>query len=128
MPSCTAASPPPSSNGIPTDEKRRPDRRTPRSRGDPRAAFDWHMRAAAWSNHRDLAAARASWRRARQVADRLPAGDPTRLSMRIAPRTLLCGTALHGAGASTTLGSKNFTNSAPRPVISGRWPSEWPGG
>jgi adenylate cyclase len=34
-----------------------------------------------------------SWQRARHVADRLPADDPDRTSMRIAPRTLLCGTA-----------------------------------
>jgi hypothetical protein len=61
--------------------------------GDPRAAFDWHMRAAAWSNHRDRAAARASWQRARQVADGLSADDPDRVRMQIEPRTLLCGTA-----------------------------------
>ena len=61
--------------------------------GDLRAAFDWHMRAGAWSTNRDIAAARLSWQRARQVADRLPADDPDRVAMRIAPRTLLCGTA-----------------------------------
>ncbi|BBZ42095.1 ATP-binding protein [Mycobacterium conspicuum] len=60
---------------------------------DPHAAFDWHMRAAAWSNFRDRAAARASWARARQVADRLAAEDPDRLRMQIEPRTLLCATA-----------------------------------
>jgi adenylate cyclase len=61
--------------------------------GDRHAAFDWHMRAATWSSTRDITAARASWRRAQQVADRLPVDDPDRTSMRIAPRTLLCGTA-----------------------------------
>ena len=61
--------------------------------GDRHAAFDWHMRAATWSTTRDITAARASWRRARQVADQLPVDDPDRTSMRIAPRTLLCGTA-----------------------------------
>jgi adenylate cyclase len=61
--------------------------------GDRHAAFDWHMRAATWSTNRDITAARASWRRAQQVADQLPADDPDRTSMRIAPRTLLCGTA-----------------------------------
>jgi hypothetical protein len=61
--------------------------------GDPRAAFDCHMRAAAWFNHRDRAAARTSWRRAQQVADRLPGADPDRVRMQIEPRTLLCGTA-----------------------------------
>ena len=67
--------------------------------GDPRAAFDWHMRAAAWSNHRDRAAARASWQRARHVADRLPADDPDRLRMQIEPRNLLCATAFFVGGS-----------------------------
>ena len=58
--------------------------------GDLRAAFDWHMRAARWYTFRNFAAAHSSWLRAREVADRLPDGDPDRLAMRIAPRTLLC--------------------------------------
>jgi hypothetical protein len=62
------------------------------SAGDLRAAFDWHMRAGAWSNNRDVAAARASWQRARKIADALPDDDPDRLTMRITPRTMLCGT------------------------------------
>jgi adenylate cyclase len=61
--------------------------------GDLHAAYDWHMRAATWSSTRGITAARVSWQRARHVADRLPADDPDRTSMRIAPRTLLCGTA-----------------------------------
>ena len=60
--------------------------------GDLHAAFDWHMRAGAWSNNRDVAAARVSWDRARQVADALPDDDPDRTTMRIAPRTILCAT------------------------------------
>ena len=44
--------------------------------GDLRAAFDWHMRAGAWSNNRDVTAARVSWERARGVADALPDDDP----------------------------------------------------
>ena len=60
--------------------------------GDRRAAFDWHMRAGAWSNNRDAAAARVSWERARQVADALPDDHPDRTAMRIAPRTTLCAT------------------------------------
>ena len=60
--------------------------------GDLRAAFDWHMRAGAWSNNRDLSAARVSWERARQVADALPDELPDRTAMRITPRTLLCAT------------------------------------
>jgi hypothetical protein len=60
--------------------------------GELRAAYGWHMRAGAWSADRDLDAARVSWERARRIADRLPADDPDRLSMRIAPRTMLCAT------------------------------------
>lgn len=60
--------------------------------GDLRDAFDWHMRAGTWSTHRDIAAARMSWRRAAAVADRLPSSDTDRTDLRIAPRTLLCAT------------------------------------
>ena len=56
------------------------------------AAYGWHMRAGAWSTNRDLAAARISWERARSIADRIPVDDPDQLSMRIAPRTMLCAT------------------------------------
>ena len=58
--------------------------------GDLHAAFGWHMRAANWFTFRNFAAAHSSWLRARHVADRLPDDDPGRLSMRIAPRALLC--------------------------------------
>ena len=67
--------------------------------GDLRAAFGWHMRAATWLTNRDIGAARASWQRAREVADRLPDDDPDRTSMRIASRTLLCGYAWRAGGA-----------------------------
>lgn len=67
--------------------------------GDLRAAFDWHMRAGAWSNHRDLGSARTSWQRASQVADRLPVDEPDRVRMQIEPRTLLCATAFMVGGA-----------------------------
>ena len=60
--------------------------------GDMQLAYGWHMRAGAWSTHRDMAAARLSWERAREIADSLPTDDPGRTVMRIAPRTLLCGT------------------------------------
>src|SRR6185436_17381952 len=53
-------------------------------------AYAWHMRAGAWSNNRDIRAARISWKRACRVADALPATDPERTAMRIAPRTGLC--------------------------------------
>ena len=62
--------------------------------GDPHAAYGWHMRAATWATNRDVAAARLSWERARKLADALPADDPHRAAMRIAPRTMLCGIAL----------------------------------
>jgi adenylate cyclase len=58
--------------------------------GDLRAAYGWHMRAGAWSHWRDIAAADVSWERAARIADVLPADDPDRLAVRIAPRTLSC--------------------------------------
>ncbi|HUO37410.1 MAG TPA: adenylate/guanylate cyclase domain-containing protein, partial [Mycobacterium sp.] len=61
--------------------------------GDGHAAYGWHMRAATWATHRDIAAARSSWERAVKIADALPAEDPGRAAMRIAPRTMLCATA-----------------------------------
>ena len=61
--------------------------------GDPHAAYGWHMRAATWATNRDITAAWLSWERARQIADALPAEDPHRAAMRIAPRTMLCGIA-----------------------------------
>ena len=64
--------------------------------GDLHAAYDWHMRAGAWSTNRDLDAARLSWERACRIADALPADDPNQLSMRIAPRTMLCATDWQG--------------------------------
>ena len=71
--------------------------------GDLHAAYGWHMRAATWATNRDIAAARLSWERAQKIADALPAEDPHRAAMRIAPRTMLCGIAFrvheHVAGA-----------------------------
>ncbi len=61
--------------------------------GDLHAAYGWHMRAATWATNRDIAAARLSWERAQKIADALPADDPNRAAMRIAPRTMLCGIA-----------------------------------
>jgi hypothetical protein len=61
--------------------------------GDLHAAFNWHMRAATWATNRDIAAARLSWERATEMGDALPADDPDRAAMRIAPRTMLCGIA-----------------------------------
>jgi hypothetical protein len=61
--------------------------------GDLHATYGWHMRAATWATNRDITAARLSWERARNIADALPADDPHRAAMRIAPRTMLCGIA-----------------------------------
>ncbi|MGN6338176.1 AAA family ATPase [Mycobacterium sp.] len=60
--------------------------------GDLHGAYGWHLRAATWATNRDLGAARVSWDRARQIADRIPHDDPAQLSMRIAPRAMLCAT------------------------------------
>ena len=51
------------------------------------------MRAATWATYRDIAAARLGWERAQRIADALPADDPNRAAMCIAPRTMLCGIA-----------------------------------
>jgi adenylate cyclase len=72
--------------------------------GDLHAAFSWHMRAGAWLTHRDVTAARASWQRARLVADRLAEADPQRAAMRIAPRTMLCATAFMAGGSMADTG------------------------
>ncbi|WP_308124010.1 ATP-binding protein [Mycolicibacterium xanthum] len=60
--------------------------------GELPVAYGWHMRAGAWSAGRDVGAARISWERAQQIADRLPAEDSDQLSLRIAPRVMLCVT------------------------------------
>jgi hypothetical protein len=72
--------------------------------GELHAAYGWHMRAGVWSTNRDIAAARISWERAQQIADALPDDDPNRLSMRIAPRTMLCATDWQGRAAQETRG------------------------
>jgi hypothetical protein len=61
--------------------------------GDLPAAFNWHMRAGAWSTNRDTAAAQLGWERARLVADAVPGDHPDRHAMRIAARTQLCASA-----------------------------------
>jgi class 3 adenylate cyclase len=73
--------------------------------GELPAAYGWHMRAAAWSSKRDAGAARLSWERARGIADTLPEG-PDLLSMRIAPRTMLCATV--GLGQAAEEGRHRF--------------------
>ncbi len=61
--------------------------------GDMHEAYGWHMRAAGWNTNRDINAARVSWERAQEIADALPVDDSDRTALRIAPRTMLCGTA-----------------------------------
>jgi class 3 adenylate cyclase len=61
--------------------------------GDLHAAYGWHMRAGLWMTYRDIGAALHSWERATKIADALPTDDPFRPTMRIAPRTMLCGIA-----------------------------------
>jgi adenylate cyclase len=78
--------------------------------GDLHAAYGWHMRGGTWLTNRDIAAAQASWRRAQQVADELPADDPDRSSMRIAPRALLCATAFRVGGGGTDTGFDELRN------------------
>ena len=72
--------------------------------GDLHRAFTWHMRAGNWATFRDIAAARTSWQRAQQVADRLPDDDPDRVSMRIEPRSLLCTSAFRAGGSGAETG------------------------
>jgi hypothetical protein len=72
--------------------------------GELHAAYGWHMRAGAWSTNRDLDAARVSWERARRIADKLPADDSDQLSMRIAPRTMLCATDWQGGAVQKSRG------------------------
>ena len=72
--------------------------------GELHAAYGWHMRAGAWSTNRDIDAARLSWERARRIADALPADDPDQLSMRIAPRTMLCATDLQARAVQESRG------------------------
>ncbi|WP_029117998.1 AAA family ATPase, partial [Mycobacterium sp. URHB0044] len=74
--------------------------------GELRAAYGWHMRAAAWSANRDVDAARACWERARRIADALTDDDPDQVSMRIAPRTMLCATV--GFGPAVQEGRDRF--------------------
>jgi class 3 adenylate cyclase len=65
-------------------------------------AFSWHMRAGGWLTNRDIAAARASWKRALRVADRLSVDDPDRTRMQIAPRMLLCASAFRAGRVADT--------------------------
>ena len=80
--------------------------------GDGHAAYDWHMRAATWATNRDIGAARVSWDRACQIADRIPDPDSAQLSMRIAPRTMLCATQLVEGGGGRFAELQELCNAA----------------
>jgi class 3 adenylate cyclase len=73
--------------------------------GESHSAYGWQMRAGAWSASRDVVAARISWERACQLADGLPDNSPDRLSMQIAPRTMLCVTDFQARGIRASWGS-----------------------
>jgi adenylate cyclase len=73
--------------------------------GDLRPAYEWHMRAGAWSANRVVEAAMVSWRRARNIADSLPSADAGHTEMRIAPRTLLL---LNAFRVNTNRGDVSF--------------------
>ena len=62
------------------------------------------MRAGAWSTNRDIAAAVASWRRRGGSPTSYLPMIPDRLSMRISPRALLCGTTFAWAVAAPRTG------------------------
>ena len=95
--------------------------------GDLREAFGWHMRAGTWFTNRDINAARTAWQRACQLADQLPAGQPGRNSMRIAPRALLCGSAGEPA-EQRRCGLRRAARPVRRaPRIKCRWSWAWPG-
>ncbi len=66
---------------------------------DLREAYDWHMRAAAWAQPRDIRAAQTSWQRARDVADRIRGDGPAEIDMRIKPRTFLSVHTLRFSGS-----------------------------
>ena len=63
-------------------------------------SYTWYMRSADWLTHRDINAARASWERARAIADKLPVDEEDTLSKRIAPRAALTFTEWLVGGAA----------------------------
>jgi predicted ATPase len=87
------------------------------------AAYSWHMRAGAWSTNRDVDAAGVSWERARRIADALPDDDPERLSMRIAPRTMLWPPTGKPQSTKRAAASRSCGSCAARPGTRSRWPS-----
>ena len=93
--------------------------------GDLHAAYGWHMRAATWATNRDITAARLSWGRAQAIADALPAEDANRPAMRIAPRTMLCGTAYESMNMWPVTALMSCGIYAPPLVTRSHWLSQW---
>jgi class 3 adenylate cyclase len=91
-------------NNRPTDESATLIASHLEAAGDLREAFGWYMRGGSWFVNRDIGAARANWQRARRIADRMPADEPDRTTMRIAPRSLLCGSAWRAGGSVADVG------------------------
>ena len=95
--------------------------------GDLHAAFGWHMRAGTWLNFRDIKAARLSWQRARQVADRLPAdrAGSCRDAYRAARPAVRDG--LPRQRSSMRRPSTSCANCPPPQTTRCRSPWQWPG-
>ena len=91
--------------------------------GDLHAAYGWHMRAAAWSTNRDIAAAH----RVGGGPGRWPTGCPmtTRTAPRCASRRAPCCAAARGgsAAAAPTPASTSCASCARPRATGGRWPS-----
>ncbi len=66
--------------------------------GNDHAAVGWLLRAGTWFTNRDINAARASWQRARRLADRLPTDVADRSWMRAVPTAMLCASAWRAGG------------------------------
>ena len=58
-------------------QTRRSSREHLEAAGDLLEAYDWHMRAGGWAQHRDVRAARTSWRRRAMSPTCFPATSPT---------------------------------------------------
>ena len=86
--------------------KRRADRRTSEAAGDGERAYGWHMRAGAWSTHRDIAAARVELGACPPNRRRAARRRPGPFRDAIAPRTMLCVAPLR-VRASSPANSRN---------------------
>ena len=94
--------------------------------GDLRAAFGWHMRAARWLTDRDLGV-RARVGSVLGRSPTVPADEPDRIAMRIAPLALLCGTIWISGSRSPTPASTNCASCARPGATRYHSRSAWPG-